>query len=414
MRRVVITGIGITSCIGTTQDQVCDSLKHGKSGIVAAPEYKELGFRSLVHGTVKLDLKDHIDRKRMRFIGDGVAYAVLAMEQSIMDSGLSQQDISHPKTGVIAGAGGPSTYHLMVAADTTRKRGAKHIGPYMVTRCMSSAVSAAIATFFSIKGLNYSISSACSTSAHCISAGVDAIRYGQQDIVFAGGTEELHWSLTVLFDAMGALSSGYNDTPTRASRPYDKNRDGFVIAGGAGMVVLEELQRAKARGAKIYGEVVGYGANSDGHDMVAPSGEGAVRCMQLALAGFDGKPLGAADDKIDYINTHGTSTPVGDITELDAIRQVFTPLGYLPHVSSTKSLTGHSLGATGAQEVIYTLLMMRHGFIAGNANLDTPDDGVGDIPIPAQSMEKPIHLALSNSFGFGGTNSCIAIRRYDG
>ena len=413
MRRVVITGIGITSSIGVSLAEVQKSLKSGTSGIVAAPEYAEFGFRSLIHGTVKLNLSDHIDRKRMRFMGDGAAYSVLAMEQAVADSGLSDHEVSHPKTGLIAGAGGPSTYNLMVAADTTRAKGAKHIGPYMVPRCMSSSVSATIATFFAIKGINYSISSACSTSAHCISAGADAIRWGQQDIIFAGGGEELHWSLSVLFDAMGALSSAYNDTPARASRPYDKNRDGFVIAGGGGMLVLEELERARARGAKIYGEIVGYGANSDGHDMVAPSGEGAVRCMQLALAGFDGKNLGGDADKIDYINTHGTSTPVGDIAELDAIRQVFKPLGYLPHVSSTKSLTGHSLGATGVQEVIYTLLMMQDGFIAGNANLENPDDGVGEIPIPVKAMDQPINLALSNSFGFGGTNSCIALRRYD-
>lgn len=411
MRRVVITGIGITSSIGTSASEVKQSLRSGASGITSAPEYAELGFRCLVHAPVKLKLEDHIDRKRMRFMGDGAAYAVLSMDQAVKDSGLSDKEVSHPKTGLIAGSGGPSTHNLMQAADITRKRGAKHIGPYMVPRCMSSTVSATIATFFAIKGINYSISSACSTSAHCISAGADAIRYGQQDIIFAGGGEELHWTLSVLFDAMGAMSTKYNDTPSRASRPYDKDRDGFVIAGGGGMVVLEELDHAKARGAKIYGEIIGYGANSDGYDMVAPSGEGAVRCMQLALAGFDGK---AINDKIDYINTHGTSTPVGDITELDSIRKVFNPLGYLPQVSSTKSLSGHSLGATGVQEVIYTLLMMEDGFIAGNANLENPDEGVGDIPIPAKATDHTINLALSNSFGFGGTNSCIVVKRYDG
>ncbi len=409
MRRVVITGIGITSSIGTSADEVSESLRLGRSGIVAAPEYAELGFRSQIHGTVKINLEDHIDRKQMRFMGDGAAYAVLAMQQAIADAGLEPHEVSHPRSGMIAGSGGPSTYNLMQAADITREKGPKRIGPYMVPRCMSSTVSACIATFFEIKGLNYSISSACSTSAHCISAGADAIRYGQQDIVFAGGGEELHWTLSVLFDAMGAMSSSFNDTPEAASRPYDKDRDGFVIAGGGGMVVLEDRDRALARGAKIYGEIVGSGANSDGHDMVAPSGEGAVRCMQLALAGYGGNGI---DQKVDYINTHGTSTPVGDIKELEAIHEVFSPAGYLPHVSSTKSLTGHSLGATGVQEVIYTLLMMRDGFIAGNANLNTPDEGIGDIPVVAQSIDHQINLAISNSFGFGGTNSTLAIMRH--
>ena len=409
MRRVVITGIGITSSIGTSADEVSESLRLGRSGIVAAPEYTELGFRSQVHGTVKINLEDHIDRKQMRFMCDGAAYAVLAMQQAIADAGLESHEVSHPRSGMIAGSGGPSTYNLMQAADITREKGPKRIGPYMVPRCMSSTVSACIATFFEIKGLNYSISSACSTSAHCISAGADAIRYGQQDIVFAGGGEELHWTLSVLFDAMGAMSSSFNDTPEAASRPYDKDRDGFVIAGGGGMVVLEDRDRALARGAKIYGEIVGSGANSDGHDMVAPSGEGAVRCMQLALAGYGGNGI---DQKVDYINTHGTSTPVGDIKELEAIHEVFSPAGYLPHVSSTKSLTGHSLGATGVQEVIYTLLMMRDGFIAGNANLNTPDEGIGDIPVVAQSIDHQINLAISNSFGFGGTNSTLAIMRH--
>ena len=409
MRRVVITGIGITSSIGTSADEVSESLRLGRSGIVAAPEYTELGFRSQVHGTVKINLEDHIDRKQMRFMGDGAAYAVLAMQQAIADAGLEPHEVSNPRSGMIAGSGGPSTYNLMQAADITREKGPKRIGPYMVPRCMSSTVSACIATFFEIKGLNYSISSACSTSAHCISAGADAIRYGQQDIIFAGGGEELHWTLSVLFDAMGAMSSSYNDTPEAASRPYDKDRDGFVIAGGGGMVVLEDRDRALARGAKIYGEIVGSGANSDGHDMVAPSGEGAVRCMKLALAGYDGNGL---NQQVDYINTHGTSTPVGDIKELEAIHEVFSPEGYLPRVSSTKSLTGHSLGATGVQEVIYTLLMMRDGFIAGNANLNNPDEGIGDIPVVGKSIDHQINLAISNSFGFGGTNSTLAIMRH--
>ena len=409
MRRVVITGIGITSSIGTSADEVSESLRLGRSGIVAAPEYAELGFRSQIHGTVKINLEDHIDRKQMRFMGDGAAYAVLAMQQAIADAGLEPSEVSNPRSGMIAGSGGPSTYNLMQAADITREKGPKRIGPYMVPRCMSSTVSACIATFFEIKGLNYSISSACSTSAHCISAGADAIRYGQQDIVFAGGGEELHWTLSVLFDAMGAMSSSFNDTPEAASRPYDRDRDGFVIAGGGGMVVLEDRDHALARGAKIYGEIVGSGANSDGHDMVAPSGEGAVRCMQLALAGYDGNGL---NQQVDYINTHGTSTPVGDIKELEAIHEVFSPAGYLPHVSSTKSLTGHSLGATGVQEVIYTLLMMRDGFIAGNANLNNPDEGIGDIPVDGKSIDHQIKLAISNSFGFGGTNSTLAIMRH--
>ena len=410
MRRVVITGIGITSSIGISADEVSSALRQGRSGIVAAPEYAELGFRSQIHGSVKINLDDHVDRKQMRFMGAGAAYAVLSMQQAVADSGLEASEVSHPRTGLIAGSGGPSTYNLMQAADITRDKGPKRIGPYMVPRCMSSTVSACIATFFAIKGVNYSISSACSTSAHCISAGSDAIRYGQQDIVFAGGGEELHWTLSVLFDAMGAMSSGFNDQPEQASRPYDANRDGFVIAGGGGMVVLEERDRALKRGAKIYGEIVGAAANSDGFDMVAPSGEGAVRCMNLALAGYDGNGF---HQNIDYINTHGTSTPVGDIQELDAIKQVFADAGYLPYVSSTKSLTGHSLGATGVQEVIYTLLMMRDGFIAGNANLQNPDPEIGDIPVVTTARDHKIDLALSNSFGFGGTNSTLAIKRHE-
>jgi len=409
MRRVVITGIGIVSSIGTDADAVTQSLRNGTSGIVAAPDYAELGFRSQVKGAVDIDLSEHIDRKQMRFMGEGAGYAVVAMQQAVADSGLSEAEVSHPRTGLIAGSGGPSTANLLAAADITREKGPKRVGPYMVPRCMSSTVSACIATFFKIKGVNYTISSACSTSAHCITAGADAIRYGMQDVVFAGGGEELHWTLSVLFDAMGAMSSRYNDTPEKASRAYDANRDGFVIAGGGGMVVLEDYDRAVARGAKIYAEIVGYGANSDGHDMVAPSGEGAQRCMELALAGFDGNGL---VQPVDYINAHGTSTPVGDVKELEAVHAVFGPRGYLPVVTSTKSLTGHSLGATGVQEAIYTMLMMQNSFIGASINIDEPDEAIGDIPIPSACMEnKQISLALSNSFGFGGTNATLALAR---
>jgi len=409
MRRVAITGIGIVSSIGNNVSEVTASLRNGTSGIVAAPEYTELGFRSQVHGTVKLDVADHVDRKQLRFMGEGAAYAVLAMEQAIADSGLEDSDVSNVRTGLVAGSGGPSTANLLAAFDITREKGPKRIGPYMVPRCMSSTVSACIATFFKIRGINYSISSACSTSAHCITAGADAIRSGSQDIVFAGGGEELHWTLSVLFDAMGAMSSKYNDTPELASRPYDADRDGFVIAGGGGMVVLEDMDHAIARGAKIYAELVGYGANSDGEDMVAPSGEGAVRCMELALAGFDGN---AVTEKVDYINAHGTSTPVGDVKELDAVRTVFGPRGHLPVVTSTKSLTGHSLGATGVQEAIYTIIMMQNNFIAASANIQTPDPAIGGIPVAQSRIDDfSINLALSNSFGFGGTNATLALRK---
>ena len=409
MRRVAITGIGIVSSIGNNVSEVTNSLRNGTSGIVAAPEYTELGFRSQVHGTVKLDVADHVDRKQLRFMGEGAAYAVLAMEQAISDAGLEGHQVSNERSGLVAGSGGPSTANLLAAFDITREKGPKRIGPYMVPRCMSSTVSACIATFFKIRGINYSISSACSTSAHCITAGADAIRSGSQDIVFAGGGEELHWTLSVLFDAMGAMSSKYNNTPELASRPYDADRDGFVIAGGGGMVVLEDMDHAVARGAKIYAELVGYGANSDGADMVAPSGEGAVRCMELALAGFDGNKL---TDKVDYINAHGTSTPVGDVKELDAVRTVFGPRGHLPVVTSTKSLTGHSLGATGVQEAIYTIIMMQNKFIAASANIHTPDPAIGDIPVAQNRMDDfSINLALSNSFGFGGTNATLALRK---
>ena len=409
MRRVVITGIGIVSSIGNDAAAVTQSLREARSGIIAAPDYTELGFRSQVKGAVDIDLTQHIDRKQMRFMGEGAGYAVVAMQQAVADSGLEPADVSNPRTGLIAGSGGPSTANMLTAFDTTREKGPKRVGPYMVPRCMSSTVSACIATFFEIKGVNYSISSACSTSAHCITAGADAIRYGMQDIVFAGGGEELHWTLSVLFDAMGAMSSKYNDTPERASRAYDADRDGFVIAGGGGMVVLEDMEHALARGATIHAEIVGYGANSDGHDMVAPSGEGAQRCMKLALDGFSRNGL---EIPVDYINAHGTSTPVGDVKELEAVQAVFGPRGYLPVVTSTKSLTGHSLGATGVQEAIYTLLMMQNNFIGASANIENPDPAIGDIPIPRQLMEnKDITLALSNSFGFGGTNATLALAR---
>jgi 3-oxoacyl-[acyl-carrier-protein] synthase-1 len=409
MRRVAITGIGIVSSIGNNVDEVTESLRVGRSGHFHPPENAEHGFRSQIHGTVKMDVAEHIDRKQLRFMGEGAAYAVLSMEQAIADSGLGEDQVSNPRTGLIAGSGGPSTANMLQAFDTTREKGPKRVGPYMVPRCMSSTVSACIATFFQIKGVNYSISSACSTSAHCITAGADAIRYGMQDIVFAGGGEELHWTLSVLFDAMGAMSSSYNDTPERASRAYDADRDGFVIAGGGGMVVVEDMEHALARGATIYAEIAGYGANSDGHDMVAPSGEGAVRCMELALAGFNGTPIA---ERVDYINAHGTSTPVGDVKELEAVREVFGPRGYLPTVTSTKSLTGHSLGATGVQEAIYTLIMMQEGFIAASANIETPDPAIGDIPVPTSRVDNAdIKLALSNSFGFGGTNATLALRK---
>ncbi|MEQ8398791.1 beta-ketoacyl-ACP synthase I [Thalassobaculum sp.] len=406
MRRVVVTGIGIVSSIGTDKEQVAASLKTGRSGIVFAEEYKEMGFRSHVHGAVDIDLAERIDRKLLRFMGDGAAYNYLAMQEAIADAGLETSEVSNPRTGLIMGSGGPSTSNMMTAFDTAREKGPKRVGPYMVPRTMSSTNSACLSTFFGIKGHNYSISSACSTSAHCIGNAMELIQLGKQDTVFAGGGEELHWTMSVLFDAMGALSSKYNDTPQRASRAYDTDRDGFVIAGGGGVVVLESLEHAQARGAKIYGEIVGYGATSDGVDMVQPSGEGAVRCMQMALEGLS--------EPVDYINTHGTSTPVGDLKELEAIRQVFGSRNQVPAISSTKSLTGHSLGATGVQEAIYTLLMMRDGFIAASANIDNLEPEAGDLPIVrGAALEQQINLALSNSFGFGGTNAVLAMRRFD-
>ena len=405
-KRVVITGMGIVSSIGNNVEEVKNSLVNQKSGIVKADTYKEMGFRSQIHGAVKLKLEDHVDKKQLRFMGAGAAYSVLSMEQAIKDSGLTPEEVSNPKTGLIAGSGGPSTVNLLQSFDVAREKGPKRVGPFMVPRCMSSSVSACIATFFKIKGVNFSITSACSTSAHCIGIGADQIKYGNQNIVFAGGGEELDWTLSVLFDAMGAMSSKYNETPELASRPYDLDRDGFVIAGGGGMLVLEELEHAKARGAKIYGEIVGHCANSDGHDMVAPSGEGAIRCMQQALT--------KTNQKVDYINAHGTSTPVGDMQELHAVREVFKDKGYLPKLTSTKSLTGHSLGATGVQEAIYTLLMMNNNFISGSANINNDDPEIGSIDIPRKTIQNiDINLALSNSFGFGGTNACLALSKFN-
>lgn len=405
MKRVVITGIGIISCIGNDQNEVTQSLKDGKSGIVFAPKYAEMGFRSHVHGQPNINLEEKIDRKILRFMGDGAAYNYLSMEQAIKDAGLEEKEISHERTGLIMGSGGPSTKNLLEAFDVARDKGPKRIGPYMVPRCMSSTNSATLATPFKIKGVNYSITSACATSAHCIGNAAELIQWGKQDIVFAGGGEELDWSLTLLFDAMGALSSKYNDTPSIASRAYDANRDGFVIAGGGGVVVLEELEHAKARGAKIYAEVTGYGATSDGYDMVAPSGEGAVRCMKQAMATMQGP--------VDYINTHGTSTPVGDGAELRAIREVFGDK--IPYFSSTKSLTGHSLGATGVQEAIYSLLMMQHNFICASAHIETLDPDAEGMPLVRQRMDNvKLNNIISNSFGFGGTNSTLALSRFEG
>ena len=404
-RRVVVTGLGIISCIGNDQDAVTQSLKEGKSGIVFSPKYAEMGFRSHVEGRPNITLEDKIDRKLLRFMGDGAAYNYLAMEQAVKDSGLEEKDISNDRTGLIMGSGGPSTKNLLTAFDVARQGSPKRIGPYMVTRCMSSTNSATLATPFKIRGVNYSITSACATSAHCIGNAAELIQWGKQDIVFAGGGEELDWSLTVLFDAMGALSSKYNHEPTKASRAYDANRDGFVIAGGGGTLVLEELEHAKARGAKIYAEVTGYGATSDGYDMVAPSGEGAVRCMKQALA--------TVKSPISYINTHGTSTPVGDGAELKAMKEVFG--GTVPYFSSTKSLTGHSLGATGVQEAIYCLLMMKNNFICASANVETLDPEAEGMPLVTKRMDNvTLNTVLSNSFGFGGTNATLALSRYEG
>ena len=405
MRRVVVTGMGIVCSIGNNQDEVLESLREGKSGIVHCDDYAERGFRSHIHGAPQIDLDDVVDRKQRRFMGDGAAYNYLAMLQAIEDSGLEENEVSNERTGLIMGSGGPSTKNLLLALDTSRDRGARKVGPFMVPRTMSSTNSATIATACKIKGVNYSISSACATSAHCIGNSAEQIQLGKQDVMFAGGGEELDWTMTVLFDAMPALSAGYNDTPTKASRPFDANRDGFVIAGGGGVVVLEELEHAKARGAKIYAELAGYGATSDGYDMVQPSGEGAMRCMKLALAGLDGP--------VDYVNTHGTSTPVGDAKELAALREVFGDRNQVPPFNSTKSLTGHSLGAAGVHEAIYTLLMMNNNFISASANVEELDPEAADMPLVTERRDNvQINAALSNSFGFGGTNASLAFKAH--
>jgi 3-oxoacyl-[acyl-carrier-protein] synthase-1 len=404
MRRVVVTGMGIVSSIGNNAQEVVASLREARSGITAAEDYAKLGFRSQVHGSLKVDLETSVDRRARRFMGDGAAYAWLAMNQAIQDAGLEEKDISNPRTGLIVGSGGPSTRAIVAAADTTRQSGPKRVGPFAVPKAMSSTCSANLSTWFKTKGVNYSISSACSTSANCIGNAAEMIQWGKQDMMFAGGAEELDWTLSVLFDAMGAMSSKYNATPEKASRAYDKNRDGFVISGGGGIVILEELEHAKARGAKIYAELVGYGATADGADMVAPSGEGAVRCMKMALQNVKGP--------VDYINPHATSTPVGDIPEIDAIREVFGSRA-MPPISATKSLTGHSQGAAGVHEAIYTLLMMRHGFIAESANIEELDPAVADAPIVRSRIDNAkIDVAMSNSFGFGGTNAVLVFQRY--
>ena len=403
-RRVVITGTGIVSCIGNDNATVEASLRESRSGIRAMPEFTELGMRSQVAGIPQIDVEALIDRKQLRFMGDAAAYAQIALTQAIAEAGLTPEQVSHPRTGLIMGSGGGSPANQIEAADTLREKGIRRVGPYQVTRCMSSTVSACLSTNFAIKGINYSITSACSTSAHCIGSAAQQIAWGMQDVMFAGGGEELSWGMSLLFDGMGAMSSKYNATPEKAARAYDANRDGFVIAGGGGAVVLESLEHALARGAKILGEVVGFGATSDGEDMVAPSGDGAIACMRQAIEGLDGP--------IDYINTHGTSTPVGDVPELRAIREVFGE--NIPPFSSTKSLTGHSLGATGVQEAIYCLLMLNKGFIAGSANVETPDPAVEGMPLVTETRDAPLRQVLSNSFGFGGTNASLVLRRWDG
>ncbi len=402
MRRVAVTGMGIVSAIGNDVGEVAASLWAARSGVVAAPEYAALGFRCQVHAPTVIDWEARVDRRAARFLAAGAAYAHIAMEQAIADAGLSPAEVSHEMTGLIVGSGGPSTRAIVEAADMARAKGVKRIGPFAVPKAMSSGPSATLATWFKIRGINYSIASACATSTHCIGAACEQIQRGNQDVMFAGGCEELDWTLSSLFDAMGAMSAKFNDAPTRASRPYDLDRDGFVIAGGAGMVVLEDLERARARGAAIHGEIVGYAANSDGHDMVAPSGEGAARCMRLALER-------ARNRRIDYLNPHGTGTPVGDLKEMGAVREVFGEA--VPLISSTKSLTGHSLGAAGAQEAIYSLLMMRRDFVAQSLNIDTLDPAFEGLPIARHRIEAPLETVMSNSFGFGGTNGCVVISR---
>ena len=406
MRRVAVTGIGIVSSIGGNAEEVLQSLREARPGVVASPEYAQLGFRCQVHAPAKIeDWEALVDRRAARFLAPGTAYAHIAMDQAIADAGLDAEQISDDRIGLIVGSGGPSTSTIVQAAETTREKGPKRIGPFAVPKAMSSGPSAVLSTWFKIKGINYSISSACATSTHCIGAAFEQIALGNQDMIFAGGCEELDWSLSDLFDAMGAMSSKFNDQPSRASRAYDKDRDGFVIAGGAGMVVLEELEHAKARGARIYAEISGYAANSDGYDMVAPSGEGAVRCMRLALKGVD-RP-------VDYLNPHGTSTPVGDQREMDAVREVFGER--IPLISSTKSLTGHSLGATGAQEAIYCILMMQNDFVCESANIDEIDPAFADLPIVRKRKDGvKLDCVMSNGFGFGGTNGCLVMTRYEG
>ena len=404
MRRVVVTGMGIVSSIGSNTQEVLASLREAKSGISRADKYAELGFRCQVHGAPTLNAEEAIDRRAMRFLGGGAAWNHVAMEQAIRDAGLEEGEISHERTGIIMGSGGPSTRAVVEAADTARNKGPKRVGPFAVPKAMSSTASATLATWFKIKGVNYSISSACATSNHCIGNAAEVIQSGKQDIIFAGGCEELDWTLSVLFDAMGAMSSSFNQTPEKASRAYDVDRDGFVIAGGAGVLVLEELEHAKARGGRIYGEVAGYGATSDGFDMVAPSGEGAVRCMRMALNGVKAP--------VDYINPHATSTPIGDLKEIEAIREVFGER--CPPISATKSLTGHSLGAAGAQEAIYSLLMMNNGFICESANIDNLDPAFADVPIVRERRDDVrLGCVLSNSFGFGGTNASVVLKRLD-
>jgi 3-oxoacyl-[acyl-carrier-protein] synthase I len=406
MRRVVVTGMGIVSSIGNNTQQVLAALREAKSGVVRADKYAEMGFRCHVHGAPTLDASEAVDRRAMRFLGGGAAWNHVAMEQAIRDAGLEESEISNERTGMVMGSGGPSTRAIVEAADTARSKGPKRVGPFAVPKAMSSTASATLATWFKIKGLSYSISSACATSNHCIGNAFELIQYGKQDMMFAGGCEELDWTLTVLFDAMGALSSKYNDTPAKASRAYDADRDGFVISAGAGVLVLEELEHAKARGARIYGEVAGYGATSDGADMVAPSGEGAARCMRLALK--DVKP------RVDYINPHATSTPIGDLKEIEAIREVFGSGEKCPPISATKSLAGHSQGATGVHEAIYSLLMMNNGFICESANIENLDPAFADMPILRERRDNvTLGCVLSNSFGFGGTNASIVFKRLD-
>ena len=401
MRRVVVTGIGIVSCIGNNKNEVLKSLQDGKSGITHSNEHQELGFRSQVYGKPTLDPEEYLEKKQRRFMGNGAAWNYIAMQEAIEDSGLENSDIVNENTGLIMGSGGPSTKALIEAADITREKGPKRVGPFAVPKAMSSTNSATLATPFGIKGINYSISSACATSSHCIGNAYETIQYGKQDIMFAGGGEELNWALSVLFDAMGAMSSKYNDNPSSSSRAYDNDRDGFVIAGGAGVLVLEEIERAKARGAKIYAELVGYGATSDGHDMVQPSGEGAIRCMKMAMKGIS--------EKIDYINPHATSTPVGDSKEIEAIQEVFG--SEIPPLSATKSLTGHSLGAAGVQEAIYTILMMNNNFICESANIKNIDPLFENIPIVRNKIDNvSLGYVLSNSFGFGGTNATLTFK----